>query len=87
MKFELNDEKELPRGNQAGRMVWAKALDKLEQAWHVSETERSQVWLDGSKETGSASEEKPASSEAGGNLFVVSKAEKREFLEQSNQLF
>lgn len=86
MKFELNDEKELPRGTQAGGMVCAKALDKLEQACHVSETERSQVWLDG-RETGSASEEKPASREAGGNLFVVSKAEKREFLEQSNQLF
>ena len=78
MKFELNDEKELPCGNQAGGMVCAKALDKLEQAWHVSETERRQVWLEGSKETGSASEEKPASREAGGKLFVVSKAEKRD---------
>ena len=29
-----------------------KALDKLEHIWHVSETERRQVWLEGVKEQG-----------------------------------
>lgn len=52
---------------QAG-MVCAKALGQLEQAWHVSETERRQAWLECSKETRRDGEERPASREAGGNL-------------------
>ena len=39
----------------------------------------------GSKETGSAREEKLASREAGSNLLSVSKVKKRVFLGQSNQ--
>lgn len=39
MIFELNEEKEPLCGNQAEGTVCAKALDKLEQIWHVSETE------------------------------------------------
>lgn len=36
----LNDEKEHPYGNKTEGTVCAKALEKPEQAWHVSETER-----------------------------------------------
>lgn len=78
MIFELNDETEPPGGHQAGGVVCANALDKLEQAWQVSETERRQVWLEGSIETGSASKETTASTETRGNLFVVTKAKTRE---------
>lgn len=36
----LNDEKEPPCGNKTEGTVCTKTLDKPEQAWHVSETER-----------------------------------------------
>lgn len=36
----MNDEKEPPCGNKTEGTVYAKALEKPQQAWHVSETER-----------------------------------------------
>ena len=61
-----------------------KALDKLEHIWHVSETERRQVWLEGVKEQGVPVRRSWLPERQEATCLSVSKV-KRVFLGQSNQ--